>query len=557
LKTRFRLNILTKLLFGFSILILAFFTAYFTIYQKLKENEELAVNVNNNIVPSMASLNKFSFLIFESKHLLMNWVLFEKEKNTPKKMRLTEIIQNGYPQLKYELGQLSKKWSSEEQLKLNQIFTLTNSYFSQETNIINKLNSPSAYEVENFNSLYVSQIEEGNPLPELADNIKSQIDEMYENKNDLLLSYNIKIEKSFQTFSNRIFLSGIILLVLVITIAFLMANATIFPIKYINKIISKMSDGELPSQTIKSSTDEIGQMGDALNNLITGLKQKAEFAKEIERGNFRSFFKISGEKDVLGSSLIAMRDSLAEAYKYEEIRRKENEERSWSAQGLSEFNDLIREHSKTLEEFSLVSINKLTRYTNAQIGGIYILNEENIENRVLELTGFYAYDRHKFFEQKILPGENLVGQCFLEKDTIFITDVPENYIKISSGLGKENPKSILLVPLILNQKAYGVLELASINVFPQYKIDFVEKIAETLASTIATIQINIQRSQLIEETRDKSDIEENAKKEFQKRIIELEDELKIISEEKESLLLQINEFKDSVKNSDNPDNKTK
>ncbi len=536
---------------GFGILILAFFIAYFTIYQKLKENEELAVKVNDNIVPSMASLNKFSFQIFESKHLLMNWVLFEKESNTPKKLRLTEIIQNGYPQLKYELNQLSKKWTAEEQQKLNQIFTLADSYFSQETDIINQLNSSSAYDIDNFNALYVNRIKEGNPLPDLADNIKSQIDEMYETENDLLLSYNLKIEKSFQTFTNRIFLSGIILLVIVIIIAFLMANATIFPIKYINKIIRKMSDGELPSQTIKSSTDEIGQMGEALNSLITGLKQKAEFAKEIERGNFRSFFKISGEKDVLGASLLAMRDSLAEASKYEEIRRKENEERSWSAQGLSEFNDLIREHSKTLEEFSLVSINKLTRYTDAQIGGIYILNEENIEERVLELTGFYAYDRHKFFEQRILPGENLVGQCFLEKDTIFITDVPENYIKISSGLGKENPKSILLVPLILNQKAYGVIELASINVFPQYKINFVEKIAETLASTIATIQINIQRSQLIEETRDKSDIEEQEKQELQKRIAELDERLKSVSAEKDLLANKLEELKKTNKNTDN------
>jgi len=519
----------------------------------LKNNEELAVNVNENIVPSIASLNKFSFLVFESKHLLMNWILFEKKSNTPKKLRLTEIIQNGYPQMKYELGQLSKKWDSEEQLKLNQIFTLADSYFSQETYIINRLNSPAAYEITEFDSVYVNQIKEGNPLPELADNIKSQIDEMYGNKNDLLLSYNIKIEKSFKTFSNRIFLSGIMLFIVVIIIAFLIANTTIFPIKYINKIIRRMSFGELPNQKIKTSTDEIGQMGIALNNLISGLRQKVEFAKEIERGNFRSYFKTSGEKDVLGTSLLSMRDSLAEASKYEEIRQSENEERSWSAQGLSEFNDLIREHSKSLEEFSLVSINKLTRYTNSQVGGIYILNEENMKDRFLELTGFYAYDRHKFFEQKITPGENLVGQCFLEKDTIFITDVPENYLKISSGLGKENPKSILLVPLILNQKAYGVIELASIYKFEEYKIEFVEKIAETLASTIATIQINNQRSRLIEETKDKSEIEEKEKETLQKRISELEKELKKLKEEKELSLPEQEENNTSNNTKNNPE----
>ncbi len=491
----------------------------------LKENEKLAVNVNENIVPSMAALNKFSFKVFESKHLLMNWVLFEKKSNTPKKLRLTEIIQNGYPQTKYELLNLSKKWDKEEQLKLNQIFTLTDSYFSQITNIINRLNKPEKYDIPDFKEKYLNKIQEGSPLPELADNIKAQTDEMYENKNDLLLSYNMKIEKSFKLFSNRIFLSGIIFLAIVIIIAFLLVNSTIFPIKYIKNIIQKMSYGELPAQSVKTSTDEIGQMGEALNNLISGLKQKVEFAKEIERGNFRSFFKVSGDKDVLGNSLIAMRDSLADAAKYEEIRRKENEERSWAAQGLSEFNDLIREHSKTLEEFSLVSINKLTRYTNSQVGGIYILNEENTDNIFLELTGFYAYDRHKFFEDKIFPGENLVGQCFLEKDTIFITDVPDNYIKISSGLGKENPKSILIVPMILNQKVYGIIELASLEVFPKYVIEFTEKTAEILASTIATIQINMQRTRLIDETRDKSEHEEQEKAELSKKIKELEKEL--------------------------------
>ncbi len=511
----------------------------------LKENEKLAVEVNENIVPSMTSLNKFSSLITDSKQLTSNWVLFEKESNTPKKMQLIEIIQNGYPQLKYELKKLSEKWNNEEQQKLYQIFNLADGYFSQETEIINKLNTPSSYSVANFDSLYTEKIKEGSPLTELANTIKSQIEEIYETKNDVLLTYNIKIEKSFQTFSNQIYIWGIILLAVVIIIGFFIANSTIFPIKYIKKILDKMSFGEFPASEVKTSGDEIGQMGAALNNLVKGLKQKVEFAKEIERGNYRSFYQPAGRKDVLGLSLIEMRNSLAEASKTEEIRRKENEERNWAATGLSEFNNLIREHGKTLEEFSLVSINKLTRYTESQIGGIYILNEEDRNNRFLELTGFYAYDRHKFFEEKITPGENLIGQCFLEKDTIFITDVPQNYIKISSGLGKENPKSILIVPLILNEKVYGVVELAAITIFPKYKIEFVEKVAEILASTIAAILINEQRSRLIEETKDKSETEQKEKEELQKRIKELEKQLEQLKEQK----------KDN--NSDNPEEESK
>ena len=257
----------------------------------------------------------------------------------------------------------------------------------------------------------------------------------------------------------------------------------------------------------------------------------------IETGNFKGEFEISGKNDVLGNSLIEMKNSLAEATKHEAIRREENEERSWITQGISEFNEIIREHSASQEEFSLVAINKLTRYTDSQVGGLYILNDSDEEEIFLDLIAFYAYDRHKFLEQKILPGENLIGQCYLEKDTIFITDIPKNYINISSGLGKDDAKSVLIVPLIINEKVYGIVELASLNVYQAYQIEFIEKVGEILASTISTIQINLQTTQLLEETHEKSEILEQQEKESIKSIEQLNIEL----EERNVINKQLNQ----------------
>jgi len=512
LKTKFRLRILTKLILGFGVILISFLIAYIYIYQMLEDNKKLTKKVNEVIVPSMSTLNKLSSTVFESKHLLKNWVLFEKKSNTPKKLRLLKINQKTYIETKYELKHLSKNWDNEEVQTLNQIFSLADSWFSQQKDIMKRLNSPSKYEDEEYYKKFVIDVQEGEPLMDLADNIKLQIDNMYSTKKDILLGYNIEMEKSLKKFTNRIIFSGIILIVMVLLIAFLFVNSMLSPLNNIRRVVLSMSKGKLPENKIPISSDEIGQMGDALNNLILGLKEKSNFAQEIESGKFKGEFKISGKDDILGNSLLAMRNSLAEASKHEEIRHKENEERSWITQGISEFNEIVRDHTGTQEEFGLIAINKLTRYINAQVGGLYIINHEE-EETILELIAFYAYDRHKFFEQRILPGQNLVGQCYLEKDTIFLTDIPEGYIKISSGLGKEDAKSVLIVPLIVNEKIFGIIELASLNIFELYQIEFIEKVSEIFASTISTIQNNMQTSRLVEELQEKTEIFEKTEKE--------------------------------------------
>ncbi len=517
---KFNISFLTRLILSFGILVIVFFIGYINIYKILKENEKISDKIHQNIEPSMQFLKRLSFQALESNQFIINDLTGHDASDISNKLKLSKIIEKEYPQLKYELNRLSKKWDASKQQKLKHILSLTDNYYSEISTILKGTNNMSEGTFSDISG-YSAQMQEYNKLLKSSDNIKIEIDKLYEEQNNLLLSYNLKNETLFKNFGNSIFLSVTASLIIIIVIALLIASTIIFPLKKINNIILKISEGELPREKTKISNNEIGQMYNSLNNLIRGLKEKVQFAKEIEKGNFTGHFNIGSNKDLLGSSLLAMRNSLAEASKHEEVRRKENEERSRAAQRLSEFNDLISEHNKTIEDFSLMSIMQLTEYTNSQVGGIYLLNEEKPEDLHLELKAFYAYDRQKFSEQKIYPGENLVGQCFLEKDTIFITDIPANYIKISSGLGKENPKSILLVPLILNEKVYGVLELASVDIFSKNRIEFIERISGLMASTIATILINMQRSILLEANKEEADKSKTEKQALQNTINDL------------------------------------
>ncbi len=317
---------------------------------------------------------------------------------------------------------------------------------------------------------------------------------------------NAIVKESNTAFSNSIFVGIIGFIVLSVVIYFVSKSIT-GPLTHITTTLQLLARGEI--NKVKrldfNSKDEIGEISESTNTLVDGLTNTAMFAKEIGQGNLDAPFENVSENDILGNSLLDMRESLQKAKKEEEIRREKEEEQKWATAGYAKFGELLRDNTDNMEDFTYSVISNLVKYTNSNQGALFLVDDEDDNDSYLQMSACYAYDRKKYVDKRVEIGENLVGQCFLEGETIFMTDVPDDYVSITSGLGDANPRAIILVPLKFNDKVYGVIEMASFNVYEDYQIEFIENVGESIASTISTVKVNIRTVKLLEESKLKSE----------------------------------------------------
>lgn len=246
-----------------------------------------------------------------------------------------------------------------------------------------------------------------------------------------------------------------------------------------------------------------------------------DFTKKLIQEDFSHDFEVS-EDDSLGKSLLNLRDKLKSNKETEVKRRKEDEQRNWTAEGLAKFGDILRNEIDNLELLSFNVIKELTRYIDATQGGFYILKDGEGKDKYFDLTAFFAYDRKKFADKQVKWGDGLIGTSALEKKSIYITDIPNDYVSVTSGLGYTNPKSLLIVPLIKEEELFGVIEFASLNVIESHQLDFVEKVAENIASTLSLANINIKTTKLLEETKAQTEALASQEEEMRQNMEELQ-----------------------------------
>jgi PAS domain S-box-containing protein len=292
-----------------------------------------------------------------------------------------------------------------------------------------------------------------------------------------------------------------------------MCACLIFDAKKKQRLI--MAKRRLPFQVIKSS--KLTNLQSDITALLSQIESARNFIKAIEGGNLSVEFERSKDDkrdQALAESLISMRDQMRKI--------ADNElQRNWITEGLAKFIDILRSNNDDLKNLGQQIISQIIKYMGANQGALYILNDAASNDVHLEMIACYAYDRKKHFSKRIELGEGIVGQCVLEKSSVYMTNLPSDYIKITSGLGQALPKNLLVVPLIINDKIYGVVEMASFHMFEAHHKTFIEKLAESIASTIANVRTNEQTKKLLHETQTQAEQVRSQEEEMRQNMEEL------------------------------------
>ncbi|OHX66329.1 GAF domain-containing protein [Flammeovirga pacifica] len=197
-------------------------------------------------------------------------------------------------------------------------------------------------------------------------------------------------------------------------------------------------------------------------------------------------------------------------------------ERNWVSNGLTKFVDILRTSQNNLEELCDQIINNLVSYLNLTQGGLFVVSENLEDRKELHLVSAYAYERKKYLNRTVKPREGLVGQVFIEKKPMYLKEVPEQYINITSGLGKARPTNLFIAPMLMNDEVYGIIELASLNEMPEYQREFVLKLGETIASTIASTRNSDRMKTLLEDSQIQAEQMRAQEEEMRQNVEELQ-----------------------------------
>lgn len=313
-------------------------------------------------------------------------------------------------------------------------------------------------------------------------------------------------------------------------------------IKNLRSYINRLGKGELPEEIEVIGTDEIANMKQSINLLTNNLKQTRDFVIEVGNGNFKEEIVVFNGEGELGSNLLNMRKKLLQVSSEREQQAVEAERRMWNNEGISRFAEILRKNNDSIEELSYQIISNLVKYLDANQGGIFIKGQEKNDD-YFDLKAAYAYDRRKYADRRIKLGEGILGTCAIEAETIYMTDIPNNYMEITSGLGGANPTSLVIVPLKRENEVLGVMEIASFKKLEKFEIQFIEKIAENVASHLYFVQMNIKTNELLERTKQQAEEMSAQEEEMRQNLEELTVTQERLSSREQELLVEIDNLK--------------
>jgi len=281
-----------------------------------------------------------------------------------------------------------------------------------------------------------------------------------------------------------------------------------------------LSKGAIPVENTENLPPEYKNTANNLNEISQFYNEISTFSEHIISGNFDIHLKERSEKDSPAKALNKISDYLKNKKQEQKTEEKETSRQLWMRKGRFEISEAERISSKDIGNLSYNIIRSVVNYIDALMGGIYLYDKEN-EN--IELISAYAYETQKHFNVSFKPGEGIVGACILEKKKVVLNNIPEDYIKIATGLGSGTPSFIAVIPIVFKNEINAAVEVAFMNKPEDYKIEFIEQLSDSIGAWIDASLVSTKTGELLEMSQKQTQELAEKEDELNKKVTELQE----------------------------------
>ncbi|MGN6703686.1 MAG: HAMP domain-containing protein, partial [Burkholderiaceae bacterium] len=275
--------------------------------------------------------------------------------------------------------------------------------------------------------------------------------------------------------------------------------------------------------TWRELTDNVNGLAANLTNQVRAI---ADVATAVTKGDLTRNIQVEAKGEVA-----ELKDNVNEMIRNLRETTRQNAEQDWLKTNLAKFTRLLQ-GQRDLAAVSKMVLSELAPLINAQHGVFYMMDDGDAGNPHLSLLSAYAYVGKQNVPQQWRLGEGLVGQCAYERKRILLTEVPGDYVAITSGLGEAAPLNIIVLPIVFENKVKAVVEMASFTLFSPIHQTFLDQLAESIGIVLNTIEANMRTEALLTQSQSLTEELQSQQEELRSTNAELEDKARLLEEQK-------------------------
>jgi HAMP domain-containing protein/CheY-like chemotaxis protein/signal transduction histidine kinase len=284
--------------------------------------------------------------------------------------------------------------------------------------------------------------------------------------------------------------------------------------------------------TWRDLTDNVNGLAANLTNQVRAI---AEVSTAVTKGDLTRSITVEAQGEVA-----ALKDNINEMILNLKDTTQKNTEQDWLKTNLARFTRMLQ-GQRDMKTVAQMVLSELAPLVNAQQGVFYV-NQSDNGQPVMRLLGGYAYSKRKNLANEFQAGEGLVGQCTLERERILVTNVPGNYVHVSSGLGEAAPNNIVVLPVLFEGEAKAVIELSTFHTFSDTHLTFLDQLTESIGIVLNTIEANTRTEDLLQQSQSLAAELQSQQDELKKTNEQLEQQAESLRESEELLKSQQEEL---------------